>query len=230
MGQVFTQVGVANAQIRQSVKVRTMAGEIIDHLDVIQAALDAASVELVGLATNDWGYESHSMENLRLDTRIPKITRDQAVGGLQVLTWKRMVGLHHPDANQPIVDPLHYKRAVSGDETLESSLIEVADEWYAMFRAHEEGQDHDATQHSQRETNILWRELNRLVYRRPELDELDFFQMMMVGTRLAVLAQQTQEYFAALLNRVPMPSTNPTVWYYENYLPYIDGGRSQAPT
>ena len=93
MGQVFTQVGAANAQIRQSVNAKTVAGEIIDHLNVIHAALDAASVELVALATNEWGCESYSMENSRLDTRIPKITRDQAIGGLQVLTWKRMVGL-----------------------------------------------------------------------------------------------------------------------------------------
>ena len=112
-------------------------------------------------------------------------------------------------------------------QILGSSLIAVADEWYAMSRAHEAGQDHDATQHSQQETDIWWRELNRLVYKRPELDELNFLQMMTIGTRLAILTQQSTSVFRCSAQSSSMPSTNPTVWYYENYL-YIDND-SQGP-
>ena len=183
-----------------------------EHGSMITAALDTAAVQLLFLVTGD---PVMTARGGTIDVSC-QVTRSTALAGVQILGWKRLVGVKaHPELFEPLIDPFEYGALVNAGALMVDTFVEMTDHWYEMLKTSDTD---DQNRHLDKFTRALWKCMERRVYG-SEPVPLDPLDMVGVSVRLTGLQNQTHPYFLARVNGHPMPPTDPRspLWYVEEF-------------
>jgi hypothetical protein len=206
--KIGSRIGEANLLIRQR-----LTGS--EHERLITAALDTAAVQLLLFVS---GEPLSMFQGGQLDMTC-EVNRSGALAGLQLLGWKRLVGVRALSGLFfPLIQPSEYVELVGAPEPMFSIFVEMTDCWYEMLKTEDE---EEKSRYLYRLSRAVWMGLERYVYLR-ESSDLGSVDMMDVQLRLTILQTQTHEYFLARANGSPMPPTSQSqdvaaLWYFEHF-------------
>jgi hypothetical protein len=194
-------------------------GPDVEHPELLRAAIDSAAVQLLLLTNGDplmVPGEDPISTGLRIDN-------EGAREGIRILGWQRLEGIQaSPTVLFGLIQPSDWADLVVPDAELFQTFIEMTRLWWAAREvqlATKEGERSGDTSIQQLHA-LVWRELQRRVYRRPG-GELSIIAELSISTKLTILSSMTQAHWIARVNQEPMPKTsNGPLWYFEEFSAY----------